>query len=90
MEGFSSRAFLKISLLADFCHFLKKSLNFILLLPNLVFGFNIVSLVQPDEKIIIIMPYYDFIVKLKNLDFTGLFWPSKKRDEPYVAFYSPQ
>ena len=32
------------------------------------------------------MPCYDFIVKLVNLDFTGLLSPSKKRDEPYVGF----
>ena len=32
------------------------------------------------------MPRYDFMVKLENLDFTGRFWPSKKRDEGYVGF----
>ena len=85
MKGLSSRALLKISFLADFCHFLKKSLNFILSQPNLVFGFNIVSSVLPDQQIIIIMPCYDFIVKFQNLDLKGLFRPSKKRDEPDIG-----
>ena len=82
IKGLCSRALLKISLLADFRHFLQKSLNFIFLQPNLAFGFNIVSLVLTDQKIIIIMTYYDFIVNFENLDFMALFWPSKKRDEP--------
>ena len=85
MKGLSSRALLKISFLADFCHFLKKSLNFILSQPNLVFGFNIVNLVLTNQKIIIIMPCYDFIVKFQNLDSKGLFRPFKKRDEPDIG-----
>ena len=35
------------------------------------------------------MTNYDFIVNFENLDFTALFWPSKKRDEPYIGFNGP-
>ena len=48
IKGLRSRALLKISLLADFCHFLQMSLNFIPLQPNFALGFNIVSLVLTD------------------------------------------
>ena len=31
------------------------------------------------------MPYYDFIVKVWNMDLADLFGPYRKRDEPYIG-----
>ena len=63
MKGLNSRAFWKISLLADFGHFMEMSLNFIPL--HLGFGFCSTNaiLVLLDSKFAIIMLCYDFIVK---------------------------
>ena len=72
MRGLSSRAFFKTSLLADFQHFLKMSLKFILLKSDFKFNLNDVIKVLMNVKIYVIMPHYDFIVKLQNLDLGDL------------------
>lgn len=72
VKGLSSRAFFKISLLADFQHFLKMSLKFILLMSDFKFNLNDVIKVLMNVKIYVIMPHYDFIVKLQNLDLGDL------------------
>ena len=59
------------------------SLNFIPLQSNLLYDLFSVILVRLDVKKTIIMPFYDFIVKLKNLGFGAISGPSWKRDEPY-------
>ena len=79
MKGLNSREFLKISLLADF----RVSLNFILLQPNVVFSSNIHSVGLLYWKITVIMPCYDFVIKLVNLDFQGMFRSFKWRTVLY-------
>ena len=84
MKGLSSRAFLKIPLLADFDYFMEIPLNFIPLPQDLIFDSNNISLVLFYIKIVIIMPCYDSIVKFERASLEGLFWPFLKRDEPKI------
>ena len=64
---------------------LKMSLKLIPLHWNLICNFDDIILLLKNEKITIIMPFYDFIVKFRNFDLADLFEPYRKRDEPYVS-----
>ena len=65
--------------------FLKMSLKLIPLHWNLKCNFVGITLCLRNVKITIIMPYYDFIVKVWNMDLADLFGPYRKRDEPYIC-----
>ena len=84
MKGLNSRAFWKISLLADFGHFMEMYLNCIPLHPDFVFGSSHVRLVLLDSKFAIIMICYVFIAKIVTSNLEGLFRPFLKRDEPKI------